>query len=174
MSSTGRGQIEINYGAEVGVAAADTAFVFKNTVKEYLAKQGLLATFMTKPYKGLSGSCAHYHVSLLQKETGANAFLDVNDGEGMSQDVQELHPGRARSCPGRHGDLESDAELLSAHSAAHLRAFQYFLGHPGPLRLRARQGEPGSIDPHGGARAGGDVESLSGSPPSPSARACSA
>ncbi|MEO0853308.1 MAG: hypothetical protein AAFY15_07365, partial [Cyanobacteria bacterium J06648_11] len=30
--------LEINYAAEDGVAAADTAFVFKGTVKEYLAR----------------------------------------------------------------------------------------------------------------------------------------
>jgi glutamine synthetase len=53
----GPGQFEINYSANVGVRAADQAFIFKNTVKEYLRKEGLLATFMTKPYKGISGRC---------------------------------------------------------------------------------------------------------------------
>jgi glutamine synthetase len=89
----GPGQVEINYSAQVGVAAADTAFVFKNTVKEYLAKHGLLATFMTKPYKGLSGSCAHYHVSLLAKESGSNAFLDTADGDGMSRTFRSFIQG---------------------------------------------------------------------------------
>jgi glutamine synthetase len=89
----GPGQVEINYSAQVGVAAADTAFVFKNTVKEYLAKHGLLATFMTKPYKGLSGSCAHYHVSLLAKESGSNAFLDTADGDGMSHTFKSFIQG---------------------------------------------------------------------------------
>jgi glutamine synthetase len=89
----GPGQVEINYSAQVGVAAADTAFVFKNTVKEYLAKHDLLATFMTKPYKGLSGSCAHYHVSLLAKESGSNAFLDTADGDGMSHTFKSFIQG---------------------------------------------------------------------------------
>lgn len=80
----GPGQVEINYSAEIGVAASDTGFVFKNTVKEYLARHGLLATFMTKPYKGKSGSCSHFHISLLDKETGENAFLDRADADGMS------------------------------------------------------------------------------------------
>lgn len=80
----GPGQIEINYRALVGVAASDCAFVFKNTVKEYLLKHGLLATFMTKPYKGLSGSCSHFHVSLIDRASGSNAFLDPADGDGMS------------------------------------------------------------------------------------------
>ncbi len=80
----GPGQVEINYEALDGIAAADCAFVFKGTVKEYLAKHGLLATFMTKPYKGLSGSCSHFHISLLDKATGANAFFDEADPDGMS------------------------------------------------------------------------------------------
>ncbi len=80
----GPGQVEINYEALDGVAASDCAFVFKGTVKEYLAKHGLLATFMTKPYKGLSGSCSHFHISLLDQASGANAFFDERDPDGMS------------------------------------------------------------------------------------------
>lgn len=80
----GPGQVEINYEALDGIAAADCAFVFKGTVKEFLARHGLLATFMTKPYKGLSGSCSHFHISLLDKATGQNAFLDEADPDGMS------------------------------------------------------------------------------------------
>ena len=76
--------MEINHEALDGIAAADSAFVFKGTVKEYLARHGLLATFMTKPYKGLSGSCSHFHISLLDKGTGSNAFFDEADPDGMS------------------------------------------------------------------------------------------
>jgi len=81
----GPGQFEINYAASVGVHAADQAFVFKNTVKEYLRSQGLLATFMTKPYQGLSGSCCHFHVSLLDRRTGLN----------LEPDTQLLSPHQA-------------------------------------------------------------------------------
>ena len=80
----GPGQYEINYGASVGIKAADQAFIFKNTVKEYLRTQGLLATFMTKPYQGLSGSCCHFHVSLWDKRTSANVFLDTKLEHGIS------------------------------------------------------------------------------------------
>ncbi len=89
----GPGQIEINYAAEIGIAASDTAFKFKGTVKEFMAKQGLLATFMTKPYKGLSGSCAHFHISLLDRKTGKNAFLDPADPEGMSATFKSFIQG---------------------------------------------------------------------------------
>jgi glutamine synthetase len=96
----GPGQIEINFSAMDGVAAADCAFVFKNTVKEYLAKHGLLATFMTKPYKGLSGSCSHYHISLLDKATGQNTFLDMSDPDGLSAGFRSFIQGVLDHMPG--------------------------------------------------------------------------
>jgi len=80
----GPGQWELNFAALDGIAAADRAFVFKNTVKEYLRTEGLLATFMTKPYSKLSGSCSHFHVSLYDLSSGENVFLDTGDADGMS------------------------------------------------------------------------------------------
>lgn len=89
----GPGQWELNFEALDGLAAADRAFVFKNTVKEYLLTQGLLATFMTKPYKGLSGSCSHFHVSLYRLEDRANMFLDASDPDGMSATMRSFVQG---------------------------------------------------------------------------------
>lgn len=89
----GPGQVEINYSALDGVAAADRAFVFKGTVKEYLPREGVHATFMTKPYKGRSGSCSHFHVSLLDKETGRNAFLDNDLEDGLSDVMRSFIQG---------------------------------------------------------------------------------
>jgi len=89
----GPGQIEINYTALDGVAAADCAFVFKGTVKEYLKREGVHATFMTKPYKGRSGSCSHFHVSLIDKKTGQNVFLDPNMEDGLSLTMRSFIQG---------------------------------------------------------------------------------
>ncbi len=89
----GPGQIEINYTAADGVAAADRAFVFKGTVKEFLRTQGVLATFMTKPYKGLSGSCAHFHISLLDRKTGNNAFFEPGAEHGLSATCRSFIQG---------------------------------------------------------------------------------
>jgi glutamine synthetase len=92
-SEHGPGQWELNFGALNGIAAADRAFVFKNTVKEFLRSEGLLATFMTKPYKGLSGSCSHFHVSLFALESGENLFLDTADKDGMSSLMKSFTQG---------------------------------------------------------------------------------
>jgi glutamine synthetase len=89
----GPAQWELNFAALDGVAAADRAFVFKNTVKEFLRTEGLLATFMTKPYKGISGSCSHFHVSLYSLETGENLFLDKTNKDGMSSLMQNFVQG---------------------------------------------------------------------------------
>lgn len=89
----GPGQIEINYSALDGIDSADRAFVFKGTVKEYLRKRGILATFMTKPYKGLSGSCSHFHISLFDKKSGRNAFFDPKAQHGMSETCRSFVQG---------------------------------------------------------------------------------
>jgi glutamine synthetase len=89
----GPAQWELNFAALDGVAAADRAFVFKNTVKEFLRTEGLLATFMTKPYRGISGSCSHFHVSLYRLETGENVFLDTGNKDGMSALMQSFVQG---------------------------------------------------------------------------------
>jgi glutamine synthetase len=89
----GPGQVEINYSALDGVAAADRAFVFKGTVKEAMARDGVHATFMTKPYAGRSGSCSHFHVSLIDKATGLNAFLDEEMEDGLSAVMRSFIQG---------------------------------------------------------------------------------
>jgi glutamine synthetase len=89
----GPGQWELNFAALDGIAAADRAFVFKNTVKEFLRTEGLLASFMTKPYKDLAGSCSHFHVSLYDLATGKNLFLDAADKDGMSPLMKSFTQG---------------------------------------------------------------------------------
>ena len=89
----GPGQWELNFAALDGIAAADRAFVFKNTVKEFLRTEGLLATFMTKPYKNLAGSCSHFHLSLFDLATGKNLFLDTSDKDGMSPLMKSFTQG---------------------------------------------------------------------------------
>jgi glutamine synthetase len=77
-------QFEINYRAAVGVAAADRSFTFKNAVKELMHRAGYLATFMSKPFAGGAGSGCHVHMSLIDRKSGKNAFLDPKDPEGLS------------------------------------------------------------------------------------------
>jgi glutamine synthetase len=70
----GPGQMEINFAPGIGIEAADSAFTFKNGVKEIAQRNGYMASFMTKPYADQSASGGHYHHSLLDVKTGRNAF----------------------------------------------------------------------------------------------------
>ena len=71
----GMSQWEINLHALDALDAADRAFRFKAAVKDLATREGLLATFMGKPFNGDAGSGFHLHLSLCG-EDGANAFAD--------------------------------------------------------------------------------------------------
>jgi len=73
-SEYGPGQMEINFAPARGVAAADQAFRFKNGVKEIAQRNGYMASFMTKPYADQSASGCHFHHSLIDLNSGRNAF----------------------------------------------------------------------------------------------------
>jgi glutamine synthetase len=76
-------QWEINFAPGRGLAGPDNAFTFKNGVKEIAKQDGYVATFMTKPWAGQSGSGCHTHLSLVTDD-GENAFADLDDPNGMS------------------------------------------------------------------------------------------
>lgn len=77
-------QFETNYGPALNLAAADKAFTFKNAMKELAHRNGLIASFMAKPFAGMSGSGCHLHVSLWDRATGRNAFFDPAAEHGVS------------------------------------------------------------------------------------------
>jgi glutamine synthetase len=68
-------QYEINVEHSEALDAADRAFLLKTAVKELAARQGMVATFMGKPFNDQGGSGFHVHLSLANEE-GANAFDD--------------------------------------------------------------------------------------------------
>lgn len=86
-------QYEINYGPAMGIKAADKAFTFKNAVKEIAHRLGYHATFMTKPFVGMSGCCCHFHISLWDKRTGKNTGVDVDDPQGLSSTFKSFIQG---------------------------------------------------------------------------------
>ena len=57
-------QYEINVKHSAAVDAADRAFMLKAAVKEIAAREGLLATFMGRPFADQGGSGFHVHLSL--------------------------------------------------------------------------------------------------------------
>jgi len=68
----GRSQFEINLRHSAALDSADRAFRFRAMVKEMAALDGLVATFMGKPFNGDEGSGFHLHMSLVDGD-GVNA-----------------------------------------------------------------------------------------------------
>ncbi len=70
------GQFEINLNhSDDPVAACDHALLMKRAIKGVAAKHGMTATFMARPFRQLSTSGTHVHLSLLDSQ-GHNVFND--------------------------------------------------------------------------------------------------
>lgn len=76
-------QYEINVKHSGALDAADRAFMLKTAVKEIAAVEGLLATFMGRPFADQGGSGFHVHLSLAADD-GHNAFADPGGPDGLS------------------------------------------------------------------------------------------
>jgi glutamine synthetase len=89
-------QFEINFGPSVGMAGPDIAFTFKNGVKELAHQEGLIATFMSKPFTGSSGCGAHNHIALLRNDSHENAMPDADSEWGLSKTGRSFVAGQLR------------------------------------------------------------------------------
>jgi glutamine synthetase type III len=78
------GQFEMNWEFDDALATADKHSFFKFMVKSVAEKHGLRATFMPKPFKGLTGNGCHAHVSVWDVEGKTNAFADPAKPFGLS------------------------------------------------------------------------------------------
>ena len=89
-------QYEINLRECAPLEAADNAFRLKAAVKDYAAQQGLLATFMGKPFNDQGGSGTHLHISL-QRE-GDNCFAG-DSADGLSSELRQFTAGLIAHAP---------------------------------------------------------------------------
>jgi glutamine synthetase len=89
-------QWEINYVPGRGMAGADRAFSFKNGVKDIAHKEGLLASFMSKPFADSAGCGSHAHLSLLQIDNGKNAMSEEGSEAGLSRIGRQFVAGQLR------------------------------------------------------------------------------
>jgi glutamine synthetase len=88
----GRAQYEINLRHSPALDSADRAFRFKAMVKEMAAHDGLLATFMGKPFNDDEGSGFHLHISLVDGE-GGNVGFDDSNKHGLAPVVRHFIGG---------------------------------------------------------------------------------
>jgi glutamine synthetase len=78
------GQYEMNWKYDDVLQTADKHSFFKFMMKSVAEKHGLRATFMPKPFKGLTGSGCHAHISVWSLDGKANAFADKSKELGLS------------------------------------------------------------------------------------------
>jgi glutamine synthetase len=83
------GQFEQNFTYTDALASCDRAIFFRYMVHTLAQQQGLLATFMPKPFTELTGNGCHFHMSLWDGDT--NLFLDEDDPRGLGLSETAYH-----------------------------------------------------------------------------------
>ena len=78
------GQYEMNWKYDDVLQTADKHSFFKFMMKSVAEKHGLRCTFMPKPFKGLTGSGCHAHISVWDLEGKKNVFSDDTKELGLS------------------------------------------------------------------------------------------
>ena len=68
------GQYEFDFMYADAITTCDRFTFLKMMAKEYAKQEGLLATFMPKPFANKTGTGAHFNMSLYDLKTGANLF----------------------------------------------------------------------------------------------------
>jgi glutamine synthetase len=83
----GPGQSEFTFDPQIGLSPADSMLLFRTATKQICRRQGLHATFMTKPaLPNFFSSGWHLHQSLVDADGGRNAFTNrADDGQALSE-----------------------------------------------------------------------------------------
>ena len=93
-------QYEINVKHSEALDAADRAFMLRAAVKEIAVREGMLATFMGRPFADQGGSGFHLHLSLPGRT--AATPLPTREGRTASAHWRPVHRrrdrARARAC----------------------------------------------------------------------------
>jgi glutamine synthetase len=77
----GPSQCEFTFRPGLGLASADTMVLFRSAVKQISRRHGYHATFMCRPkLPNVFSSGWHLHQSLVDRATGANAFIPTGEG----------------------------------------------------------------------------------------------
>ncbi|GES52230.1 gamma-glutamylmethylamide synthetase [Rhizobium sp. ERR 1071] len=87
------GQFEMNWEFDDALKTADKHSFFKFMVKSIAEKHGLRATFMPKPFKGLTGNGCHCHISVWSNDGRTNVFADREAAFGLSAEGKHFLGG---------------------------------------------------------------------------------
>jgi glutamine synthetase len=76
-------QFEFDFKYADALTMCDRFIFFRMMAKQYASEEGLIATFMPKPFADKTGSGAHFNMSIADAKTGKNLFEDSNDPRGL-------------------------------------------------------------------------------------------
>ncbi len=107
------GQFEQNFAYADALTSCDRAIFFRYMVHTLAQQQGMLATFMPKPFSHLTGNGCHFHMSLWDGD--ANLFLDEADPRGL---------GLSESAYNFIGGLKKHARAYSAITASTVNSYK--------------------------------------------------
>jgi glutamine synthetase len=83
------GQFEQNFTYDDALVSCDRAIFFRWMVHTLAEQNGMIATFMPKPFTRLTGNGCHFHMSLWKD--GTNVFLDEADPAGLGLSETAYH-----------------------------------------------------------------------------------
>ncbi len=78
----GHCQFEFDFKYADALTTADRYIFWRLMAKKVAADQGMIATFMPKPFANLTGNGAHFNMSLASSSTGKNLFETDSDARG--------------------------------------------------------------------------------------------
>jgi glutamine synthetase type III len=93
------GQFEMNWKYDDALQTADKHSFFKFMMKSVAEKHGFRATFMPKPFKGLTGSGCHAHISVWSPDGRVNAFADPSKELALSDRGRAFLGGIMKHAP---------------------------------------------------------------------------
>ena len=152
----GAGQVECTFAPKSALETADNMLLFRTATRQVARRQGLFATFMTRPsIKGCVSSGWHLHQSLVDR-SGANLFMPGQDERLLSALgkawlgglVDKAASGSLFSCPSVNGYRRYRANSLAPDRACwgydHRGVMLRVLGGPNDpaTRIENRAGEP--------------------------------
>jgi len=77
------GQFESNFEFADALTTCDRAIFFRYMVHAMAQAEGMLATFMPKPFGHLTGNGGHFHMSLWDESGERDLFADDGDANGL-------------------------------------------------------------------------------------------
>jgi len=107
------GQFEQNFTYDDALVSCDRAIFFRYMVHTLAEQNGMIATFMPKPFSNLTGNGCHFHMSLWDGDT--NLFLDESDPRGL---------GLSEIAYNFIGGLKSHARASSALTAPTVNSYK--------------------------------------------------